>query len=36
MSKQFPELVRSELSRWQIERKEVQQVYDLASRFLLG
>lgn len=34
ISKQFPELIKRELSRWQIESKEVQQVYNLASRFL--
>ncbi|MDO5343710.1 MAG: DNA alkylation repair protein [Candidatus Saccharibacteria bacterium] len=34
ISKQFPELVKGEISGWELESKEMQQVYNLASRFL--
>lgn len=35
ISKKFPELIQRELGSWQLENKEIRQVYKLASRFLL-
>ena len=35
ISKKFPELIRIELKSWNLESKEVKQVYKLASKFIL-
>ena len=34
ISKKFPELIRIELKSWNLESKEVKQVYKLASKFI--
>lgn len=34
ISKRFPEMVAAELDTWNLERREVKQVYRLASRFI--
>ena len=34
ISKKFPELIKEELGSWDINRKEIQQVYKLASKFI--
>ena len=35
ISRKFPELIRSELKTWNLETKEIKQVYKLASRFIV-
>lgn len=35
ISKKFPELIRVELNEWDLEKKEISQVYKLASKFIL-
>jgi len=34
ISKKFPELIKSELKKWKLEAKEVNQVYKLACKFV--
>ncbi len=34
ISKKFPELIKVELNNWQLESKEINQVYKLASKFI--
>ena len=34
ISKKFPELIKAELNNWNLESKEVEHVYRLASRFI--
>ena len=34
ISKKFPELIKAELNNWNLESKEVEQVYKLASRLV--
>ena len=34
ISKKFPELINEELDGWDINSKEIQQVYKLASKFI--
>ena len=34
ISKKFPELIRIELGNWNLENKEISQVYKLASKFI--
>ena len=34
ISKKYPELIKAELDTWNIEKKSVKQVYQLASRFI--
>ena len=34
ISKKYPELIQAELDTWNIEKKSVKQVYQLASRFM--
>ena len=34
ISKKHPELIQAELDTWNIEKKSVKQVYQLASRFI--
>lgn len=34
ISKKFPELIRAELNNWQLDSKEINQVYKLASKFI--
>ena len=34
ISKKFPELIRVELNEWDLEKKEISQVYKLASKFI--
>ena len=34
ISKKFPELIKEELDGWDINSKEIQQVYKLASKFI--
>lgn len=34
ISKKFPDLIKKELSTWELKNKEINQVYKLASRFL--
>lgn len=34
ISKKFPELIKEELSYWDVNSKEIQQVYKLASKFI--
>ena len=34
ISKKFPELIRVELNEWDLEKKEISQVYKLASKFV--
>ena len=34
ISKKFPELIKEELNGWDINSKEIQQVYKLASKFI--
>ena len=34
ISKKYPELIQEELDTWNIEKKSVKQVYQLASRFI--
>lgn len=34
ISKKYPELIKAELDTWDIEKKSVKQVYQLASRFI--
>ena len=34
ISKKFPELIRAELNNWNLESKEINQVYKLASKFI--
>ena len=34
ISKKYPELIQAELDTWNIEKKSVKQVYQLASRFI--
>ena len=34
ISKKFPELIRVELNEWDLEKKEIGQVYKLASKFI--
>ena len=34
ISKKFPELIRAELNNWKLDRKEINQVYKLASKFI--
>ncbi len=36
ISKKFPELIKAELNNWNLESKEVEQVYELASRRLVN
>ena len=35
ISKKFPELIKAELNNWNLESKEIKQVYELASRRLV-
>ena len=35
ISRKFPELIKEELKTWNLETKEIEQVYKLASRFIL-
>ena len=35
ISRKFPELIKGELKTWKLETKEIEQVYKLASRFVL-
>ena len=35
ISRKFPELIKEELKIWNVETKEIKQVYKLASRFIL-
>ena len=35
ISRKFPELIKEELKTWNLETKEIEQVYKLASRFVL-
>ena len=35
ISRKFPELISEELKTWKLETKEIEQVYKLASRFVL-
>ena len=35
ISRKFPELIKEELKTWNVETKEIKQVYKLASRFIL-
>lgn len=35
ISKKFPELIKNELSHWDLESKEIHQVYKLAGKFIL-
>ena len=35
ISRKFPELIKEELKTWNLETKEIKQVYKLASRFIL-
>ncbi|MFD1806601.1 hypothetical protein ACFSAV_09565 [Pasteurella oralis] len=34
ISKKYPDLIKQELASWQLENKEIRQVYQLASRFI--
>lgn len=34
ISKKYPELIRNELNSWNLETKEIKQVYKLAGEFL--
>ncbi|WP_024469464.1 HEAT repeat domain-containing protein [Treponema pedis] len=34
ISKKFPELIKAELNNWNLESKEINQVYKLASKFI--
>ena len=34
ISKKFPEIIRVELNEWDLEKKEISQVYKLASKFI--
>ncbi|WP_281255523.1 hypothetical protein [Pasteurella oralis] len=34
ISKIYPDLIKQELASWQLENKEIRQVYQLASRFI--
>ena len=34
ISKKFPELIEAELNNWNLESKEINQVYKLASKFI--
>ena len=34
ISKKYPDLIKEELDTWNIEKKSVKQVYQLASRFI--
>lgn len=34
ISKKFPDLIKIELEKWNLERKEINQVYKLASKFI--
>ena len=34
ISKKFPELIKSELNKWKLESKEINQVYKLASKLI--
>ncbi|MBJ8349299.1 DNA alkylation repair protein [Streptococcus zalophi] len=34
ISKKFPNLIKNELDQWSLENKEINQVYQLASRFI--
>ena len=36
ISRKFPELISEELKTWNLETKEIKQVYKLASRFVVG
>ena len=36
ISRKFPELIKEELKTWNLETKEIKQVYKLASRFVVG
>ena len=35
ISRKFPELIKAELKTWNLETKEIKQVYKLASRFIV-
>ena len=35
ISRKFPELIKEELKTWNVETKEIKQVYKLASRFVM-
>ncbi|WP_303929394.1 DNA alkylation repair protein [Veillonella parvula] len=35
ISKKFPELIRAELNNWKLDSKEINQVYKLASKFII-
>lgn len=35
ISKKFPDLVKAELNNWKLESKEINQVYKLASKFIV-
>ena len=35
ISRKFPELIKEELKTWNLENKEIKQVYKLASRFVV-
>jgi len=35
ISRKFPELIKEELKTWNVETKEIKQVYKLASRFIV-
>lgn len=35
ISRKFPELIKDELKTWNLETKEIKQVYKLASRFVM-
>ena len=35
ISKKFPELIKAELNNWKLESKEINQVYKLASKFIV-
>ena len=34
ISKKFPDLIEAELNRWKLDRKEINQVYKLAIKFI--
>ena len=34
ISKKFPELIKEEVNNWELENKEIKQVYKLASKFI--
>ena len=34
ISKKFPDLIKEEVNNWELENKEIKQVYKLASKFI--